>query len=205
MKIWKPNGLSSLSLTTGDTGLPTEQMQPYQLFWMQSPCQCSTHNSTTCPTSLLFQWLFSTFPLLCNHQVIQKLLQDQKIPWLQPLLKILELYPWHLHSFLWEVLRVQPRNRILWYCLLLRNSVTPGLGSLGWRTRWGDNTLTCYHQHLPRKASPINTPPLGLCSHQKCYTRSSLALFANPVGKENKIYKDSIAINVWENEVSPKE
>lgn len=163
---------------------------------MQSPCQFSTHSSTIHPTPLLFQWLFSTFPLLCKHQVIQKLLGDQKccqFPWLQPLLKTLECYPWHLHSVLWEVLSVQPRNSIfLWCCLHLRSSGTPGVGSLGWRIRWGDNTLTCYHQRLPHKASPINTPPPGLCSRQKCYTRSSLVLFANPVGKENKIYKDSV-------------
>lgn len=160
---------------------------------MQSPCQCSTHNSTTCPTSLLFQWLFSTFPLLCNIKSFRNCYRTRSFPDCN-----------HCSRY-WNSIPGTCIHRILWYCLPLRNLVTPGLGSLGWRIRWGDNTLTCYHQHLPRKASPINTPPLGLCSHQKCYTRSSLALFANPVGKENKIYKDSIAINVWENEVSPKE
>ena len=63
IKIWEPVGFPRLRLRTGAIGRPTEPVQPCQLFQMQSLCQCSTHSSTTHPTSLLFQRLFSILSL----------------------------------------------------------------------------------------------------------------------------------------------
>lgn len=208
IKIWEPGGLSSLRLRTGTRGLATERVQPYQLFQMQSPCQCSTqfhHTPNISSVSMALQYLSISVKPSSHSEAAT----GPEVLWTSMIATTtwqntgsLSL-PFALISVR-TVKRPAKKQNLLVILFATKEPDNTRSEEFGVEGTVGEtpHLLTCYHQRLPRKASPINIPPQGLCSHQKYYTRSSLVLFANPMGKENKIYKDGIAITILENEDS---